>query len=323
MLKNTFIHIPGIGERIERRIWSKGISTWEDYLRNLDSFRIPPHIKDKMKLYLDRSIEALGLGDPRFFEDRLPTSEVWRIYPEFKDRVAFLDIETTGLAPPRSYITTICLYDGKEAMTFVQGINLDDFLEKIERYSLIVTYGGKCFDIPFIESSFPGFKFHQAHIDLAYFLRHLGYTGGLKKVEKMVGLSRENGLDDVDGYFAVVLWQKYRRGDGRALHALIRYNLEDVVNLKGLMEFGYNQAIGRLPISLNPIMLEPRPDLDVPFDPGIIQEIKDELARRRQTAAQRHSLEASVQPSAASNGQERDNQEKGREVAEEKPRADC
>lgn len=294
MLKNTFIHIPGIGEKIERKIWSKGIFTWEDYLENIESFRISPRVKKKMKNYLNRSLEALDLGNPLFFTDLLPPKEIWRIYPEFKDKAVFLDIETTGLPPPHYYITTIGLYDGKEVMTFVQGINMDDFVEKIEPYTLIVTYNGKGFDLPFIESSFPEFKIYQAHIDIMYFLRHLGYSGGLKKIEKAVGLRRGDGLEGVDGYYAVILWQKYRRGERRALDALIRYNLEDAVNLKYLMEFGYNRAISKIPIRLNPIALEDRPALDLPFDPSIVMEIKDELERRKQMAIERRLLQESI-----------------------------
>ena len=290
MLKNTFIHIPRIGAKIERKIWSKGIFTWEDYLNNLNSFRISPRVKNKMKYYLNKSLEALDLHNPGFFENLLPPGEIWRIYPEFKKATAFLDVETTGLAPPNNYLTTIGLYDGSEATAFVQGVNLNDFVEKIETYSLIVTYNGNGFDLPFIEHSFPDFKFHQAHIDLMYFLRHLGYTGGLKKIEKQVGLNREEGIEGMDGYFAVILWQKYRRGDRKALDALIRYNLEDAINLKHLMEFGYNQAIDKLPINLNPLDLGPKPALDIPFDPNTVEEIKKDLAKRRQRPLERRPL---------------------------------
>ncbi len=32
MLLQTFCHIPGVGEKIERRIWEEGITTWEEAL---------------------------------------------------------------------------------------------------------------------------------------------------------------------------------------------------------------------------------------------------------------------------------------------------
>ena len=38
----------------------------------------------------------------------------------------------------------------------------------------------------------------------------LGYRGGLKGCEKCLGLDRAE-LDGVDGYFAVLLWNEYRK----------------------------------------------------------------------------------------------------------------
>ena len=66
-----------------------------------------------------------------------------------------------------------------------------------------MTYNGKSFDIPFIESHF-GAKLTHAHIDLRYILASLGYRGGLKGCEKQLGIDRGD-LKNVDGYFAVLL----------------------------------------------------------------------------------------------------------------------
>jgi uncharacterized protein YprB with RNaseH-like and TPR domain len=65
-----------------------------------------------------------------------------------------LDIETTGLDRQYNSITTIALYDGHEIKTYVHGQNLDDFIEDIQQYKVIVSYNGKSFDIPFIENFF-------------------------------------------------------------------------------------------------------------------------------------------------------------------------
>ncbi len=77
------------------------------------------------------------------------------------------------------------------------------------------------------------------HVDLRYALRKIGLSGGLKHIEKKVGISRGDDLEGVDGYEAVKLWHRYERGDEAALDKLIRYNIEDVVNLKTLMEKAY------------------------------------------------------------------------------------
>jgi hypothetical protein len=33
MLKNTFLHVPGLGIKSEQRIWSSGIHSWDSLLR--------------------------------------------------------------------------------------------------------------------------------------------------------------------------------------------------------------------------------------------------------------------------------------------------
>ena len=146
----------------------------------------------------------------------------------------YLDIETNGLPGALSHITTIAVYDGKKVRHYVYGENLEDFKDDIQRYQVIVTYNGKCFDIPVIEQHF-GIEMPQAHIDLRFLLHSLGYKGGLKGCEKMLGLDRAE-LAGVDGFFAVLLWNDYlERGDRRSLETLLAYNVLDAVNLERLM----------------------------------------------------------------------------------------
>ena len=32
MLRNTFLHLERVGERGEKRLWQRGVRTWDDYL---------------------------------------------------------------------------------------------------------------------------------------------------------------------------------------------------------------------------------------------------------------------------------------------------
>jgi hypothetical protein len=203
----------------------------------------------------------------------MPGKHHWRLYPAFRNRVAFLDIETTGLSSTHDDITTIAVYDGREIQTFVRGRNLDEFPRQISSYSLLVTYNGRCFDVPFIEAQFPGLRLDQPHIDLRYLLGSLGYHGGLKGCERAMGVAREPGLVEVDGFMAVKLWRAHRRGDPRALPALLRYNVEDVVNLQWLMETAYNLAVAKLPIDVERIEVSGRRQVDMSFDASIIHEL--------------------------------------------------
>lgn len=157
MLKRSFVHIPGVGFETERYIWSKGIYSWEEFLENYQRLSLPEKKIERILGYLDSSMDHLTIKDINFFSNTLPKPESWRLYPEFKDRAVFLDIETTGLSLYSSKITLIGTFDGGSVKTFIAGDNLDRFIDEISKYSLLITYNGALFDLPFIKTQFPDF----------------------------------------------------------------------------------------------------------------------------------------------------------------------
>ena len=247
MLTNTFVHIPGIGIRSEQKIWACGIHSWNDLL-NGDLCHFSPRKRDLSKRTIEESTEHLSQLNPNFFGDRLPSNHYWRLFPEFRESIAYLDIETTGLDSFSNRITTIAVYDGRSIFTYVQGQNLDAFKDDIHKYKVLVTYNGRCFDVPFIQAFF-GIKLNQVHIDLRYLLRSVGYTGGLKGCERKAGIDRGD-LEGVDGYCAVLLWKDYQASKNhKALETLLAYNVQDVVNLETLMVLSYNLKLRETPFS--------------------------------------------------------------------------
>ena len=274
MLKNTFCHIPGIGPRVESRLWSRGYHTWDCVLGGCPE-KLPRRLRSSLPAELKQSAAALKGEDIRFFQDRLPPLERWRMFPDFRHSAAYLDIETTGLRPDCSTITTIALFDGRKIRYYVYGKNLDEFVEDIAQYKLLITYNGQCFDVPFIERFF-GIEVKAAHIDLRYVLRSLGYKGGLKGCEKQLGIDRGD-LDGVDGYFAVLLWFDYaENGNERALETLLAYNIEDVVNLERLMVTACNLKLKKTPFSRADVFAPPSPPR-LPFKPD-----RETIARIRE-----------------------------------------
>jgi uncharacterized protein YprB with RNaseH-like and TPR domain len=264
MLKNTFCHVPGIGPRVESRLWSAGYHSWESVLGKR-CYELPERLGSALASHISRSADELEDENAVFFETRLPPTEQWRMFPEFRRSAAYLDIETTGLRPEFCTITTIALFDGRDIRYYVYGRNLDDFVNDVARYKLLITYNGKCFDIPFIERYF-GIEVKAAQIDLRYVLRSLGYRGGLKGCEKQLGIDR-GGLDGVDGYFAVLLWHDYvENGNDLALETLLAYNIEDVVNLETLMVTAYNLKIKRTPFARSNAFEAPKSPA-LPFKP--------------------------------------------------------
>jgi uncharacterized protein YprB with RNaseH-like and TPR domain len=274
MLKNTFIHVPGFGIKTEQRIWSFGVRCWDDLLGGGLS-KLSPTRREITKRTIEESIEHLSSRNPNFFGDRLPSSQSWRIFPHFREATAYLDIETTGLDSWGNSITTIALYDGESIFTYVDGQNLDEFKEDIQRYKVLVTYNGRCFDVPFIES-YLGIKLDQVHIDLRYLLRSLGYTGGLKGCEKKAGIDRGD-LEGIDGFFAVLLWDNYQRNKNeKALETLLAYNIQDVVNLETLMVLSYNLKLKETPFAVSHRLTPPScPEIPFKADVETIERIRD------------------------------------------------
>ena len=245
MLKHTFSHIPGIGQATEQRLWEAGVTSWEEWQATPPVRLANSSSKDAARL-LKESSRALKT-EPSFFTELLAAYDQWRIFPHYRDTTAYIDIETTGLSESAD-ITTIALYDGKEVMYFVNGRNLDEFLDHIWNYNVLVSYNGKAFDIPFLERYFK-IRLEHAQIDLRYVLARLGFKGGLKGCEKMLGINRGE-LDGVDGYFAVLLWREYETyNDEKALETLLAYNIDDTVNLEALMVEAYNINVAKTPFN--------------------------------------------------------------------------
>jgi len=278
MLKNTFQHIAGIGSKTEARLWAAGTTDW-GCLETLSGIDLPPKKKTALAAACRESGEALAQGNPGYFKGRIPASLEWRLFPEFRDRMVYLDIETDGLDSYYGHITTIALYDGTDIFWYVQGRNLDDFVTDIKKYRVLVTYNGKTFDVPFIQSYFR-IKLLQAHIDLRYVLASLGYKGGLKRCEKALGIGRGD-LAGVDGAFAPELWKEYQiYNSQKALETLLAYNIEDVVNLEILMVKAYNLKLTGTPFEKTHRLKLPQPVV-IPFAPDlqIVEKIRDKLFR--------------------------------------------
>ena len=249
MLRNTFIHVRGIGPTLERQLWHSGASTWDQFLDlcQSGSLRNPRYVR--FAPFIQRSQEALRAGESEFFQRHLPARERWRLYSEFADRAAFFDIETTGLSPDYDKVTAIGLQDSQSFRTFVQGQNLDEFPEAAARYPLLVSFNGAQFDVPFLRAAFRGFE-PRAHLDLRFPLARLGHRGGLKMIERSLGLSRPAGIREMDGFDAVILWNKYRRGNRAALDQLLTYLEHDVKNLVPLAEYAVRQLGAQVASSL-------------------------------------------------------------------------
>ena len=141
---------------------------------------------------------------------------------------AYLDIETSysgeitvlGIfRPPSDLIQLTC-----------PDISGETLLGALDGAEEIVTYWGHRFDLPVIKR-WLGVNLREAFrsVDLADHCHRHGLYGGLKVVERILGIERRTeGLDGAD---AMRLWDEWCRGDRRSLRRLLLYNEDDVVNL--------------------------------------------------------------------------------------------
>lgn len=244
MLQRTFIHAQGIGPATERRLWRAGADSWETFLAEPARFRLPAGRRELLREVVERSPAALEAGDHVFFRSRLPVREHWRALDAFPGRVGYLDIETDGGADFDD-VTVIGLADDRGLRQFVRGENLLDFEEAVEPLAVLVTYFGGGFDLPVLRNAFPRARLDQLHLDLCPTLRRLGFTGGLKSVERQLGIRRSAETAGLSGADAVRLWRRVQWGNPEARKLLLAYNREDVLNLEPLARFAFNALEAR------------------------------------------------------------------------------
>ena len=245
MIERTFQIAPGIGAKKERDIWSSGILTWDDFLDSQFVCGIKDLRKRKCDAYIEEAKGFLKERDSRGLCDLLKRGEEWRLYDKFKDDAAYLDIETDGL-DRGSLVTVVTVHRKKGTVTLTHGmdLNAETLQDALEGSKLLVTLNGKCFDVPVLRYSFPSVDLDMPHFDLRYGCGRVGLRGGLKNIEKVIGIGRSDDILDVDGEEAVRLWKNWeRRGDSESLRILTEYNRADTVNLESLSGTIYDRLV--------------------------------------------------------------------------------
>ena len=216
--------------------------SWHDALRASPSeLPLSAAQRDALLPLLPEWIQRRDAGDFAYFAKLLPAGEHWRAVPDFMDRIGFLDIETNGGLGADS-ITIVGVYNNDTSRIYVKYRDLDAFGGDADNYALWVTFFGTSFDLPFLRRRFPDTTFDQLHVDLCPLLRRLGFEGGLKRIEKQIGIAREDDVDGLSGGDAVRLWREWRTKKSRAaLDLLIEYNRADIENLSLLLAFAYGR----------------------------------------------------------------------------------
>jgi uncharacterized protein YprB with RNaseH-like and TPR domain len=240
-------------DELERQLWARGVVSW-DVLRKHpgEAAEVLGNARgQKLVEAVGEAQRARETGDLAWFRTNWPERELWRLWQGYcaPEQVALVDIETTGLTPGYDQITVIGLADAKQARVFVAGRpmagdeTLDRFREVIKGYRLMITFNGANFDVPFIEKQFreSAFRFDLPHLDLLQPARSLGLSGGLKDMEKQIGIQRAADIKEMRGLEAIQLWGAWKAGDQAAYQRLTTYCKADCVNLQDFAAHVYRR----------------------------------------------------------------------------------
>lgn len=248
MLTSTFVLLQGIGPATERRLWEQGLVNWRHFVQQ-------PRIKGlsaERKSWYDQELTLaqtqFEAGQWRFFASRLHSRDHWRFYDLCRSKIIYLDIETTGASAGYGQVTVVGLHRNGHTTTLVRGQDLttDRLQEEFDQGDLLVSFFGTGFDVPYLRAHFPRLRLDLPHFDLCFAARRLGLRGGLKQIERDVGIDRDAAIQGLDGWDAVRLWSRWNAsGDHAALDLLLAYNTADAENLVPLAELLYADLLAR------------------------------------------------------------------------------
>jgi uncharacterized protein YprB with RNaseH-like and TPR domain len=240
VLERTFLHINGVGEKKERSIWKAGVHDWAGFVEKGEEL-LPKGLYRIGLPVIRKSLELLS--DPKSLPElaaMIPRREHWRFWPRYK-KVAYLDIECGGDPYEYGGITMAAIYDGDEVIQYVAEEDLNELDHAMRGFEAVATFAGNSFDLPQLAQHFPGMYAPPIQIDLMWVQKRLGRSGGLKRIERQLGLSRPPEVSDLDGFGAISLWAAHQAGDPDALQTLKTYNAYDVINLKPLLQEGVKE----------------------------------------------------------------------------------
>ena len=170
------------------------------------------------------------------------------------NKTVFLDTETTGLAGGAgTYIFLVGVGYFEEDQFCVRQYFMRDYNEErallsalnelLANFKAVVTYNGKTFDLPLMESRYimSGMKMSLKdpyHFDLLYPARRLWKRRlencSLSTVERdILGVIRD---DDVPGHLIPEIYFRYlRTKNARAIKQVFEHNLQDIISLVALV----------------------------------------------------------------------------------------
>lgn len=151
-------------------------------------------------------------------------------------RVVFLDVETTGLSWFYDEITIVGWARNGTYKVLLKGDDPSALLQDLADAEVLVTFNGTLFDVRFLKRAFGALRLPETHLDLRFLAKRVGLSGGQKSIETTLGIAARDGVENIDGAAAVLLWHAFMRGSYDALASLIDYNRRDVLAMSEILD---------------------------------------------------------------------------------------
>jgi hypothetical protein len=245
MVESTFQLAAGIGPGRERRLWQSGIARWQDFPSSPE-VALSARADRTLRAAIEDAAEALARRDADRLASLLPSGEHWRLFATFGEGATYLDIETSDDVVGFAGISAIGMLGPDGPRLLLAGRDLERFPELARGWPMLVTFNGLSFDVPILRRAFPEWEPPGCHVDLRHVLARLGQHGGLKAIERRLeslSLQRPAHLAGLGGWDTGWLYRRGRDGDRAALRRFAEYNLYDVINLRTLMAWAYNEMV--------------------------------------------------------------------------------
>lgn len=171
----------------------------------------------------------------------------------YDEEAVFLDIETTGLSPMRSFIYLIGLVfiDLKEMTMHITQLIAEDrdeeeeilklMKERLKGYKTVVTYNGNSFDLPFIAKRSERYGIEPISMDSFDMYEKLRLhkdtlkLDGLKQknIEKKLGITRE---DRYNGGECISFYKDYVKNKNKeSFNRFVLHNYDDLLYMPATM----------------------------------------------------------------------------------------
>ncbi|HPG00488.1 MAG TPA: hypothetical protein PLE77_10480 [Kiritimatiellia bacterium] len=97
MLQQTFIHLPGVGEVNEQRLWRAGVRSWQDFVAGHEAGKFRGRRIERAIAQVQESIVRYAQSEWSFFDGVIPSPHKWRAFADLGKSALYVDIETTGM----------------------------------------------------------------------------------------------------------------------------------------------------------------------------------------------------------------------------------